>query len=283
MKRFGLQHGYFTTNDGVRLHYLEQGQGQPIILLAGFLQQAQIFSYQLSSLSHHYHVIALDLRGHGLSQKVNYGFRFSRFSKDLHELIEHLHLSDIILIGHSLGVGVIWTYLELFGDDRITKLIFTGFAAAGLCNPIWTSQQIRNYGPLTSHNSYMGIVNSFMQGEGDTYTRVIVNKVLSKRSNGLTKQRFTQSSSQVDRAQAAKIMYQLSTSDWIDFIPLITLPTLIIAGRAGLISYDSQVWLAEQIPNATLITFEEDKGGKHYIFFENPTTFNKMVNDFIYH
>lgn len=283
MRNLALQHGYFITNDNVQLHYLEQGHGQPLILLPGFLQPAHIYLHQLAELSHHYHVFAVDFRGHGLSQKVHYGFRFSRFSKDLHELIEWLKLSNVVLLGHSLGVGIIWTYLELFGEDRISKLILTGFAAAGCYNPKWTTEEVKHYGPLTDPTSYMGLVNSFMKGNGDTYTKVIVNKVLSKKSDGPKKQWFTQSSAQIERAQAAAIMYQLATSDWIHFIPRISLPTLIVAGRAGLISYDSQVWLTEQLPNAVLKTIEEDIGGKHYIFFENPKIFNNIVKEFIEH
>ena len=71
---------YVTTSDGVRLHYLEAGSGQTIVLVPGWSQTAEQYKYQIHGLSSRYHVIALDQRGHGESDKPNSGYKIQRLA-----------------------------------------------------------------------------------------------------------------------------------------------------------------------------------------------------------
>ena len=79
--------------------------------------------HQIGPLSTRYHVIAVDQRSHGESQKVSYGLRISRLSKDLYELLTELDLNNVAVIGHSMGSSVIWCYIDLFGPERLSKFI----------------------------------------------------------------------------------------------------------------------------------------------------------------
>jgi pimeloyl-ACP methyl ester carboxylesterase len=55
--------GHVTTSDGVRLHYLEAGAGQPLVLIPGWSQTAAMYQHQLDGLGQYSRVIALDMRG----------------------------------------------------------------------------------------------------------------------------------------------------------------------------------------------------------------------------
>ena len=134
------------TNDGVRIHYLEAGEGDPVVLLPGFSQSALEFDKQITDLSRDYRVIAMDHRGHGRSDKPAYGYRVSRLAADLRDLLDDLQLSEVVLLGHSLGCSVIWSYWDLFGGDRISRLILVdqpAVVAATCCggstNRRWSS------------------------------------------------------------------------------------------------------------------------------------------------
>jgi pimeloyl-ACP methyl ester carboxylesterase len=59
------------------------------------------------------------------------------------------------------------------------------------------------------------------------------------------------------------------------------LPTLVIGGRVSLIPWKSLAWIAKQIPGAQLEIFEENEGGSHFMFVENPTKFNQIVSKFV--
>jgi hypothetical protein len=74
--------GQVTTSDGVNLHYLEAGSGKPILMIPGWSQTAEQFKYQLGGLSDRYRVIAVDMRGHGESDKPEFGYKISRLAKD---------------------------------------------------------------------------------------------------------------------------------------------------------------------------------------------------------
>ena len=118
-----FKEGWFTTNDGVKLHYLEAGSGNPLVMIPGWSQSAMEFKYQLTGLSDKYHVYALDMRGHGESAKPNHGYRIQRLSADVHDFLVANNLGGVTLAGHSMGCSVIWGYWEQYGNDRLSKLI----------------------------------------------------------------------------------------------------------------------------------------------------------------
>ena len=113
----------FVTSDGVQLSYIRQGSGRPIVLLHGWSQCAEEFKHQIGPLSAQYDVIAVDQRSHGESQKVAYGLKISRLAKDLYELLSGLDLNEVALLGHSMGSSVIWCYIDVFGPERLSKII----------------------------------------------------------------------------------------------------------------------------------------------------------------
>ena len=84
-------------------------------------------------------MIAIDQRGHGESEKPGFGYKIHRLSKDLHELLISLDLTDVTVLGHSMGCSVIWGYWELFGADRLAKIILVDEPPHLTSNPAWTS------------------------------------------------------------------------------------------------------------------------------------------------
>src|SRR5215218_1370221 len=140
--------GEVTTNDGVRLRYRETGSGQPLVLVHGWSQAAALFQYQLDGLSDRYRVIAYDQRGHGESDKPAFGYRIARLAKDLHDFLVALDLHDVAVLGHSLGCSVLWAYWDLFGAERLAKLILVDQPPFLTRNPAWSSEELEQIGAL---------------------------------------------------------------------------------------------------------------------------------------
>ena len=136
----------FVTSDGVQLSYIRQGSGRPIVLIHGWSQCAEEFKHQIEPLSARYDVIALDQRSHGESQKVSYGLRISRLSKDLYELLTELDLNEVALLGHSMGASVIWCYIDLFGPERLSKIILVDQMPLVTSDPHWTQPELEDSG-----------------------------------------------------------------------------------------------------------------------------------------
>ncbi|MEU3048261.1 alpha/beta fold hydrolase [Streptomyces sp. NPDC006984] len=91
-----------TTDDGVRLHYLEAGSGPDMLLVPGWSQTAAQWRHQIDHFARTHHVVAVDHRGHGDSDRPDHGYRIARLANDLHQLVHGLDLEGIVLVAHSI-------------------------------------------------------------------------------------------------------------------------------------------------------------------------------------
>lgn len=97
----------FVDLRGLRFHYRDWGgRGTPVVLLHGLASNARIWDLTAPLLARRFRVVALDQRGHGLSDKPDDGYDFPSISGDLAALIEALGLERPGLVGHSWGGNV---------------------------------------------------------------------------------------------------------------------------------------------------------------------------------
>jgi non-heme chloroperoxidase len=272
---------YFKTNDGVRLHYLEAGAGKPIVLVHGISQTAEQFKFQIEDLSDRYRLIALDLRGHGESEKVNFGLKIHRLAQDLREALVAANADDVTLVGHSMGCTVIWAYWELFGADRLGKVVLIDQSPMLTSNPAWTPEEREAAGSMYTPAALWETANALAGPDGEAFARAFIDSTLTRNCPEDLKEWIIQCTARMPRKDAATLLLNLGCHDWRDIIPRITLPTLVIAGRVSLIPWKSVAWIAKQIPGAQLEIFEENEGGNHFMFLENPTKFNQILSTFV--
>ncbi|WP_312096772.1 alpha/beta hydrolase [Niallia sp.] len=100
-----------------QLFYKEQGKGENIILIHGFCGSIDYWEYVIPLLSDKYHVIAVDLRGHGSSTFSGEPFEIEDLAKDIKELLAELEVDKAYMFGHSLGGYVTLAFAELFEDS----------------------------------------------------------------------------------------------------------------------------------------------------------------------
>src|SRR5947207_3026658 len=114
---------FFKTSDGIRIHYVEAGNGRPIVFIPGWTMPAWIWQKQIDEFSKKYHVIAVDPRSQGESDKPPYGHLPETRARDYKELVDHLGLKQPVMIGWSMACGELIKYVELFGTDNIAGLV----------------------------------------------------------------------------------------------------------------------------------------------------------------
>jgi pimeloyl-ACP methyl ester carboxylesterase len=90
-------------HDGCSLHYEEYGHGSPVLLVHGLGSSCQDWEYQIPALAARHRVIAVDVRGHGRSDKPRERYSIAGFSADIEALLDHLHLGPVHLVGLSMG------------------------------------------------------------------------------------------------------------------------------------------------------------------------------------
>jgi pimeloyl-ACP methyl ester carboxylesterase len=273
--------GEVTTSDGVKLHYLEAGSGKPILMIPGWSQTAEQFKHQITGLSDRYRVIAVDMRGHGESEKPDFGYKISRLAKDTHDLIQALDLDEVNILGHSMGSSVIWNYYDLFGPERLSKLLLIDQMPMITSNPAWPEEERIASGAIFNPQSLYETINALAGPEGVETTRGFIGNMVTKAIPEADKAWIIERNLTMPREHAATLLYNHSTQDWRDLIPRIDLPSLVVGGRVSVVPWQSQAWVAEQIPGARLEIFEEEDGGNHFMFIEGHEKFNAIVADFV--
>lgn len=109
----GVRYDTIDTPDGGTIHLAQKGEGRPLVLFHGVTLRHDVWAPQFHQLADRYRVIAVDLRGHGLSRPGSNGFGMSRLADDVAAVLEALDLRDAVLVGHSMG-GM--TVMRFCGD-----------------------------------------------------------------------------------------------------------------------------------------------------------------------
>lgn len=113
----------------IQLFYEDHGVGQPVVLIHGYPLNGRSWEKQEAALLQAgYRVITYDRRGYGQSSQPTIGYDYDTFAADLKTLLETLNLSDVAIVGFSMGSGEVTRYLGNYGSERI--------ASAGLLGPI---------------------------------------------------------------------------------------------------------------------------------------------------
>ncbi len=121
---------YFATTSQektkpINLYYEDFGEGLPVILIHGWPLSGQMFEYQKQAIiDAGFRCITYDRRGFGRSDKPYAGYNYDTMAQDLKDLIDHLRLNNITLIGFSMGGGEVARYVGKFGTDKLSKVVF---------------------------------------------------------------------------------------------------------------------------------------------------------------
>lgn len=114
----------FKSSDGVTLAYQDWGHGKPILFVHSWALDSQMWApHMLHFNALGMRTIAMDRRGHGRSDQPGNGYDYDRLADDLAELIEHLDLHDVTLVGHSMGTGECIRLLSRHGNTRVARAI----------------------------------------------------------------------------------------------------------------------------------------------------------------
>lgn len=132
-------HEYITTN-GVKLHYVTQGEGPLLLMLHGFPEFWYSWRHQIPEFAQDFKVVAIDLRGYNLSDKpeAKSAYVMDEFIKDVKGVIQGLGYEKCVLVGHDWGGAIAWNFAYTH-PEMLEKLIILN-----LPHPAKFSQGLRN-------------------------------------------------------------------------------------------------------------------------------------------
>ena len=112
----------FADANGIRLHYLTAGQGDPVVLLHGYAETSHMWRPLIRELAKSRTVIAPDLRGFDQSSKPDGGYDKKTMAQDVHALMASLGLRRISVVGHDIGLMVAYAYAAQYPAE-VTRLV----------------------------------------------------------------------------------------------------------------------------------------------------------------
>ncbi|BDZ32354.1 alpha/beta hydrolase [Lactiplantibacillus sp. WILCCON 0030] len=256
----------FTTSDGVRLTYDDIGQGQPILIMTGYAGFKEIWRAQVATLvAQGYRVINLDRRNHGHSQTTVKGLRMSRQGKDVAELLAALNLTNVDLMGNSMGAATIWAYCSLYGDGLIRKIISVDQSPKMITDVTWPYGMLDltwdNF-PQAAEAMYQ-VHTTYKHIDDETYRAV-------KAAQGTTV---------FDYVLNRPLLYDHAFQDWRDVIAQVTVPVLFIAGeKSPFWSADHAAASAKLAPQGQAFVMPESG---HIVMAEQTEKFNQVMLKFL--
>jgi pimeloyl-ACP methyl ester carboxylesterase len=134
-----FSHNTASVN-GIQLHYVIGGQGDPVVLLHGWPETWYAWHKVMPALAKNYTVIAPDLRGLGDSSKPTTGYDGKTVAEDIHQLVTKLGFDTIFLVGHDIGTQIAYSYAAAHPTEveklAVMDLTIPGFAPPGI-TPRW--------------------------------------------------------------------------------------------------------------------------------------------------
>lgn len=106
---------YIRYKEG-KIHYYDQGKGDAIVLIHGYLESAEIWNSLAAKLSEKFRIISVDLPGHGFSDMCEEANSMESMAAMIRKLLDELSINKVFLTGHSLGGYVALAFLELFQE-----------------------------------------------------------------------------------------------------------------------------------------------------------------------
>jgi len=269
-----------TENEApIELYYEDHGTGKPVVLIHGWPLSGRSWEYQVPALIEAGHrVITYDRRGFGKSSQPWDGYDYDTFAADLHQLLEHLDLKNVTLVGFSMGGGEVARYVGTYGTDRVEKAVF-----AGAVPPFLYKSEDHPEGALDDAGiqEFENGVKNDRLAFLDDFTKTFFG---AEDGKGLVSEPFRLYNRDIAAAASHKgtldCIAAFSKTDFRDDLAKFTIPTLIIHGDADeIVPFEySGKRTHEAISGSKLALI---KGGPHGLNATHAHEFNEALVSFL--
>ena len=265
-------------SEPINIYYEDLGKGKTIVFIHGWPLSGAMWEYQVTDLTQKgYRCITYDRRGFGKSDKPFEKYDYNTLAGDLYALLTTLNLSDVTLVGFSMGGGEVAKYFSLYNGARVIKTVLVSSVLPYMLktedNPDGVPQEEMDKMSKAMIEDRPGFMKGFAK---DFFGVSLMHHPVSDAflANNLTK---VMEASPIATMQCAK---SFSSTDFRQDVSKITVPTLIIHGEADKIvpiaaTSDNT---AKLIGGAEYVTYE---GAPHGLWYTEKERLNQDLIDFI--
>jgi non-heme chloroperoxidase len=255
--------GFFKASDGIRIHYIEAGSGRPIVFIPGWTMPAWIWQKQIDNFSKTYHVIAVDPRSQGESDKPPNGHLPETRARDYKELVDQLALKQPVLVGWSMACGELIKYAEQFGTDNVGGVVLVD----GFLSEKASSEMVAGI------SGWMNQLQQDREKQADGFVRSMFKK---PQPEDYLK-RVIDASVQVPADTAVVLIYNMiAVKDFSTGLARINRPVLFAYQPESQASAD---FLKSKLGDK--LRLERFDGDGHALFVDDPQKFNHVLEEFL--
>ncbi len=266
---------YLETDDA-KIYFQDQGEGQPILLVHGWICSSKFWQKNIPGLANEFRVVAVDLRGHGNSSKALTGHTLRQYARDVRVLIEHLGLQSVVLVGWSMGGPVVLSYCEQYArDTRLQALALVDTAPFPFSPAEWNSHPLKNYN-YDGMNAMFAAYKANPRGFATAFTTRMHKQMPSDAELEWMVAEQMKTPTWIGEAVYSDFLM----SDYAKSLAAIQVPVLVFAANSGVYCKGIAMGkaIAAQVAHGTFLPFE-DAG--HLLFYEQPEKFNAALMEFV--
>jgi non-heme chloroperoxidase len=254
------------------------GMGRPVVLIHGWPLSGEAWSEQIPVyVDAGYRVISYDRRGFGRSDKPSGGYDYDSLADDLESVLDELDLTDVTLVGFSMGGGEVARYIAKHGEDRIHSVVF-----AAAVPPYMMKTDDNPDGPLTKEAAEQMSQGLATDREAffDAFTTAFFSADGELKVSEEQRQDAIRLCRQSDQKAALECMASFGGTDFRDDLPAITVPTLVIHGSAdGTVPFEgSGARTHAAIPHSELVVIQ---GAPHGLNVSHAREFDAALLAFL--
>lgn len=255
-----------ATLNGVEYHYVDVGNGAPLLFVHGFPLSSAAWKHQIKVFQSSHRVIAPDLRGFGDSAATSGAVSMTQLADDLHALLQHLNPGSVVLIGHSMGGYVALAFARKF-PDLLRGLVLVG-TKAGADTPEAAEGRRKTAAQVDAQGT-QPVIDSMLPKFFSPSTR---NPALADEVRGIM-------AAAKPAGVAGALLGMAERPDSTPYLPQVTVPTLVLTGADDQVipPAESQK-LVEGIRGAQLHTIS---GAGHLVAMEQPEEFNRIFKEWL--
>jgi len=244
-------------------HITTYREGIPWLLLHGTRDTKSVWDMFFDQYGDDHFLIALDLRGHGETDKPDIPYSFDQFIGDISGFCQAMGLEKVNIMGHSLGGGMAM-YLTIKQPELVGKLVLMGCAASHKLD----------FKPKTDGKSHSDIISQILPFFFPMERKIVPRPVVEYVQKEITTGWVTNIT-----PWTHKRLNELVRVDLTDLVKQIKAETLLIFGQLdGVAKVSAGEFLAENIPDSKLEIIE-DTG--HFMFMERPQEVFSILDNFI--
>ena len=272
-----IKSGKIALRDNTKIYYRARGvpQSPQLLFIHGWSCSSLYWQKQLDGLSSKYYTVAIDLRGHGRSDKPPFGYTLAYMARDVHEVIEKLKLKKVFLVGWSMGGSIVFEYVKQFGNEDLRGICLVDIGPYSWKTHDYPIGYLDYEKRLKLTHKYSMRYQS-PEDDGSSF----VEKMFVQRPDLHLLEQLKAEYKKVPPYVRSLLIMELFCSDYRDVLAQIDVPTLILLGSSSKKgkNYPVGEYMQKKIRSSRLVSFS--KSG-HCPFLEEADKFNRVLSEFI--